>query len=189
MKAKIIDLLMSTERKGMPELIKYMELNGFFESPCSSQYHLCKEGGLAEHSLNVYDTMIDMICNCATFRYIEETNESITIVSLLHDLGKIGQYGKRNYVENMISDRKGGFKQSDKKPFTTNATLLPVPHEIRSIHIASQFIELSEEEAYAILYHNALYGDLKYAYNGKETALSMLLHFADLWCSRIVEVE
>jgi len=33
------------------------------------------------------------------------------------------------------------------------------------------------------------YADLKYAYSGHETALSMLLHFSDLWCSRITEVE
>ena len=191
MKEKIIKLLKSTERKGIENLIKHMEQGGFFKSPCSSQYHLCKEGGLAEHSLNVFEKMWD-ISAALGFAFQDnqiEKRNSITIVSLLHDLGKMGQYNKRNYVENMISDRNGGYKQSEKKPFTTNATLLPVPHEIRSIHIASQFIELTEEEAFAILYHNALYGDLKYAYSGKETALSMLLHFADLWSSRIVEKE
>lgn len=185
MKSKIIELLMSTEREGITDLIKHMEDNGFFEAPCSSQYHLCEVGGLAAHSLNVYDTMFDMICNVATFRYIEESNESITIVSLLHDLGKMGQYGKKNYTPNIL---KSG-EISKTKPFETNKDLLPVPHEIRSIHIASQFINLTEEEAFAILHHNGLYGDLKYQLQGKETPLQMLLHFADMWASRVIEKE
>jgi 23S rRNA maturation-related 3'-5' exoribonuclease YhaM len=194
MKNQIIELLKSTEREGIENLIEHMENNGFFESPCSSQYHLCKEGGLAEHSLNVYVVMNDMCyslsyCYNGDYEVDVDKYNSMILVSLLHDLGKMGQYGKRNYVENMISDKKGGFKQSDKKPFTTNSTLLSVPHEIRSIHIASQFIELTEEESFAILHHNGLYGDLKYAYSGKETPLSMLLHFADLWASRVIEKE
>ena len=51
---KIRDLLLSTERTGMIGLIGYMEDAGFFSSPCSTSHHLSKEGGLAEHSLNVY---------------------------------------------------------------------------------------------------------------------------------------
>lgn len=188
MKEKIIKLLMSTEREGIEKLINHMEERGFFKSPCSSQYHLCKEGGLAEHSLNVCETMFKLSDSLA-YNNNKIDYDSIVITALLHDLGKMGQYGKRNYVENMVSDRKGGYKQSEKKPFTTNSELLAVPHEIRSIHIASQFIELSEEEAFAILHHNGLYGDLKYQLNGKERPLQMLLHFADLWASRVVEVE
>jgi len=69
----------------------------------------------------------------------------------------------------------------------TNKELLYVPHEIRSIAIAERFISLTENEEFAILYHNGMYGDLKYSYSGKETPLSMILHFADLWASRVTE--
>ncbi|NRY58839.1 23S rRNA maturation-related 3'-5' exoribonuclease YhaM [Clostridium acetobutylicum] len=99
----------------------------------------------------------------------------------------MGQFGKLNYIPNLISDRKGGYVQSEKKPFTTNSNLLSVPHEIRSIQIASHFIELTEEENFAILYHNGMYSDLKYQLNGKERSLQMLLHFADMWASRVIE--
>jgi 23S rRNA maturation-related 3'-5' exoribonuclease YhaM len=64
-----------------------------------------------------------------------------------------------------------------------------VPHEIRALSIISKFINLTEEEQFAILYHNGMYGDLKYQINGKETPLYMLLHFADMWASRVVEEE
>lgn len=183
MEEKINELLKLTNRVGIDNLITWMQDNGFFTSPCSGQYHLSKVGGLAEHSLNVHECM-------RKFSYSVDNDlflESIIIVSLLHDLGKTGQYGKPNYVENMVSDRKGGFKQSEKKPFVTNTELLSVPHEIRSVHIASKFIELTEDESWAILMHNGMYGDFKYTLQGKETPLYLLLHFADMWCSRVIE--
>ena len=190
MKKKIEELLLSTGREGMANLLEYMGKQGFYSAPCSSQYHLCKVGGLAEHSMNVCDLMQKMYYSNDKFGIpynIFSKNikwGQIIITSLLHDLGKMGQYGKPNYVENIL---KSG-KVSDSKPYTTNTELLSVPHEIRSIQIASQFIELTEEESFAILYHNALYGDLKYQLNGKERPLQTLLHFADLWVSRFLEV-
>ncbi len=187
-KCKIIELLESTKRDGIRDLLFWMEYNGFYTAPCSSQYHLCKEGGLAEHSLNVFNvslSMRDALMNeISSAPYI-----SLVICALLHDLGKCGQFGKQNYIENMISDRKGGYRQSDKKPYTSNPELLYVPHEVRSIQIASQFIKLTEEENWAILMHNGMYGDFKYTIQGKETPLYLLLHFADLWCSRVIEKE
>lgn len=188
-KERIESLLWKTNRAGVNNLIQWMRDNGFYNAPCSTQHHLSNEGGLAEHSLNVYKTMTDMVSNTALFGSLEEPNESIIIASLLHDLGKAGQFGKPNYIENMISDRKGGFKQSDKKPFEINKELLTVPHEVRSIQIAMQFIDLTEEENWAILMHNGLYGDFKYSIQGKETPLYMLLHFADMWASRVIEKE
>ncbi|NOW12592.1 23S rRNA maturation-related 3'-5' exoribonuclease YhaM [Clostridium acetobutylicum] len=32
-----------------------------------------------------------------------------------------------------------------------------------------------------------MYSDLKYQLNGKERSLQMLLHFADMWASRVIE--
>lgn len=185
-KYAITRLLLSTERQGIHNLIGYMESKDFFKAPCSTQYHLAKEGGLAEHSLNVFNALND-ICNGLQWVNTEEKRDSIIICSLLHDLGKMGQFGKLNYIPNLISDRKGGYVQSEKKPFTTNSNLLSVPHEIRSIQIANHFIELTEEENFAILYHNGMYSDLKYQLNGKERSLQMLLHFADMWASRVIE--
>jgi len=187
MKETIKKLLWSTGREGIENLITHMEDNGFFTAPCSSQFHLCKEGGLAEHSLNVFKMMHSIAADTG-FLFKgdkDKIRNTIIISALLHDLGKMGQFGKPQYIENYLVSGK----RSDKKPFETNKLLLPIPHEIRSIQIATQFIELTEEENFAILYHNGLYADLKYAYSGHETALSMLLHFSDLWCSRITEVE
>ena len=181
MKNKYIEELKKVNREGIEELLAYMDGAGFFEAPCSGAHHLAKEGGLVEHSLNVLD--IARRLNEAWEAGIDD--ETIIIVSLLHDLGKAGDYGKPNYVENIL---KSG-KRSDSKPYVTNTELLYLPHEIRSVKLAARFIELSEDEEIAIYWHNGLYSTFKYDIPGKETPLYMILHFADLWCSRVVETE
>lgn len=191
MREKIQKLLLSTKRDGIKTLLVWMDLNGFYSSPCSTQHHLCKEGGLAEHSWNVFDVMDKLAGTMLGEKEHDEIINSIIICSLLHDIGKAGQFGKCGYVENYLSkkDKDGNPIRSEAKPYVTNSDLLNVPHEIRSLAIISKYIDLTEDEQFAILYHNGMYGDLKYQINGKETQLYMLLHFSDMWASRVVEIE
>lgn len=191
MKDRIIRILTNTGRSGMDQLIDYMDEGGYFEAPCSGAHHLAKLEGLAEHSLNVYETMISMDVGLGA----ELNYHSIAICALLHDLGKMGQYGKPGYIPNMLKGRATKANpnpepyQSEKKPYISNPDLLYVDHEVRSVAIASRFIELTEEEQQAILWHNGLYGPFKYEIQGKETPLYMLLHFADMWVSRVIESD
>lgn len=189
-------MLLSTRRAGMDKLIDWMENNGFFTSPCSGGNHLAKEGGLVEHSLNVLDLMDELYSEGMLDEDVHIPKDSIIICALLHDLGKCGDYGKPGYVPNMIKDGRPTkaepeqkYKQSEAKPFEVNKELIPIDHEIRSVKIASKFIDLTEEEELAILWHNGLYGNFKYQIQGKETPLYLLLHFADMWASRVVEIE
>ena len=185
-KEMIIELLKSTNRPGMDNLIEAMEEGGFFTAPCSGGYHLAREGGLAEHSLNVLNVAMDTTVGLFKGELLpKELKDRLTIVCLLHDLGKMGQYGKANYVENILKSKK----QSVSKPYKTNPDLLYVDHEVRSVVIAQQYIELTEEEQQAILWHNGLYGNFRYQIQGKETELYLILHFADMWASRILEVD
>ena len=199
-KDKIVSLLKLTERKGIDNLIEHMEEAGFFNCPCSGSNHLAVEGGLAEHSYNVYRIMKDSyilipdVLNAIGMNS-KEIDNSVIICSLLHDLGKMGDFGKPGYVPNMVKDGRPTkaepeqkYKQSESKPFEVNKDLSPVNHEVRSVKIASKYIELTEEEELAILWHNGLYGNFKYDINGKETPLYLLLHFADMWASRVMEV-
>jgi 23S rRNA maturation-related 3'-5' exoribonuclease YhaM len=192
MKEKIIELLRSTERPGIENLIQYMEESNFFTAPCSTQYHLCKEGGLAEHSLNVYEAMHDTAFGIGYLTLLAEKNtpdggngNSVVIVSLLHDIGKSTYRGKANYIPNIL---KSG-EVSKAKPYESNSDRLYIAHEIVSLQIINKYIELTEEEEFAILYHNGLYVSSGRDISGKERPLQLLLHFADMWCSRFVEVE
>lgn len=182
MKDKFNSLLLMTGRAGIQDLIDYMDHNGFYKAPCSTQYHLCQPGGLLTHSLNVYTVMNKI------YQTLEPEGigyDSIIIAALLHDLGKMGQYGKTYYEPNYL---KSG-ELSSAKPFISSKSLLNVAHELRSVQIAEKFIELTEEEAFAIYYHNGLYTPLGNAVKGHETPLYMLLHSSDMWASRVIENE
>ena len=152
-KRTIREELIKTQRPNVKSLISAMEEEGFYSAPCSGAHHLSCEGGLAEHSLNVlaHARALNEALNA------EIPDDSIVITALLHDLGKMGQFGKSNYVPNMLSGRKTKTcpnpepYQSTLKPFVTNPDLLYVDHEVRSVIIASQYIELTEEEQQAIL--------------------------------------
>jgi 23S rRNA maturation-related 3'-5' exoribonuclease YhaM len=181
----VVDPLMKTGREGMDGLIEYMEDCGFFNAPCSGGNHLACEFGLVHHTRNVMEIAEKMgVCLYGGKEY-NKIHDSVIIAAALHDLGKMGQFEKPEYVDNILASGK----KSDSKPFKRNPDLLNVPHEIRSVAIASMFIDLTEEEQFAILYHNGLYGPLKYEIQGNETPLYMLIHFADMWASRVIETK
>lgn len=179
---KFLSLLCQVDREGINTLIVRLAAMGFFNAPCSGGFHLAENGGLVEHSNNVC-LMALKIAESVGY----ENTESVIIASLLHDVGKCGDHGKPNYTENFLKgrDKNGNPLRSEKKPFSTNKDLLYLPHEVRSIAIIRQFMELTEEEEHAIYYHNGKYTHT--GYDLKETPLQMIVHFADLWSSRVTE--
>lgn len=172
-------LLCSTRRPGVTDLVKYIHECGFLKAPCSGGNHMSIKGGLLLHSINVYNVAHSLNSCLDT----DITEDSIILTSLLHDLGKAGDFGKPNYTPNIL---KNG-EQSRAKPYETNKDLLPVPHEVRSVALCKQFIRLTEEEEFAILCHNGLYGDMYKVVKGNETPLYLILHMADMWASRVME--
>jgi hypothetical protein len=78
-------------------------------------------------------------------------------------------------------------KQSESKPWERNKDLLPIDHATRSVKIASLYIDLTEHEEFAIRYHDGLYETANYGVKGNETPLYMLLHWADMWASKVLE--
>lgn len=179
----IRDRLLRTNREGIEDLLSYMSEIGFFTSPASTQYHGAYEGALAEHSLNVLHYAEKLGVAWLGGAKYNEIQDSVVICAILHDLGKCGQFGKPLYVPNIL---KSG-KLSDAKPYETNKDLMTLPHEIVSCIEATKYIDLTEDEQRAIAWHNGLYGAFKYDIQGKETVLYMLIHFADMWASRVVE--
>lgn len=182
-KKYVVDHLLSTEREGMEDLIAYMEEIGFFEAPCSGGNHLACQFGLVHHSRNVMMAAENIGYALLGKVKYAEIRDSVIIATALHDLGKCGDYGKQMYVPNIL---KSG-KASEAKPFKRNLALLPLDHATRSIKLATLFIDLTEDEEFAIRYHDGLYESANYAVKGNETPLYMILHFADLWSSRVTE--
>ena len=76
------------KREGADKLLDFIVKSDFFTAPASARYHSAYEGGLCDHSLNVYDCLVEYLNSPAAkenfgFSY---SDESIAIVSLLHDL-------------------------------------------------------------------------------------------------------
>ena len=179
----VVDHLLSTKREGMEDLIAYMEEIGFFEAPCSGGNHLACQFGLVHHSRNVMMAAENIGYALLGKVKYAEIRDSVIIAAALHDLGKCGDYGKHMYVPNIL---KSG-KASEAKPFKRNPALLPLDHATRSIKLATLFIDLTEDEEFAIRYHDGLYESANYAVKGNETTLYLILHYADLWSSRGTE--
>jgi len=179
MKNKFTELLKSTNIDGIDNLINHLEKNGFFVSPASAGHHMSKDGGLLEHSLNVYNVAAEFGKTNLVDGIIEDND--LIIACLLHDVGKMGAFGEPNYIPNIL---KSG-NRSDKKPWIT--TRIGIEHQDLSLMIVNRFIELNREQAIAIKYHNGLYTPDGRDIKGNETPLYLIVHFADMWASRIIE--
>jgi 23S rRNA maturation-related 3'-5' exoribonuclease YhaM len=96
MKNKIIELLQATERERVDKVIDYLtNKSDYFTAPASTAFHGNYPGGLAEHSLNVYN--VAMKVKSAMVEIKPElasrlSDESIAIVTLLHDICKTNIY-------------------------------------------------------------------------------------------------
>ena len=142
-------------REGAEALLDYlMNKSDFFTAPASARYHSAYEGGLCEHSVNVYHCLVDYLARPRVQELygLEYTDESIAIVSLLHDLCKIGCYkpGTRN-----VKDANGKWQSV---PTYTFDDPLPYGHGEKSVYIANGFIRLNREEAMAIRWHMGFSG-------------------------------
>ena len=97
----------------------------------------------------------------------------------------MGQFGQPLYVDNIL--KKG---RSEAQPFKINPDLLTLDHEIVSVIEIQKYIDLTPDEQYAIAFHNGLYSDIgRYSLKGNETPLQMIIHFADMWASRVLESD
>lgn len=76
---------------GTHELIHYLDNSDFFTAPASINYHGKYEGGLCEHCLQVYDNImkISKVFEC------DYSEKELTLISLLHDICKVGVYQKQ----------------------------------------------------------------------------------------------
>lgn len=135
-------------RDGNKELLKWLLSSDFFTAPASTKFHSAYEGGLAEHSLKVYNRFLKMIISEYGDNYTNViSNESIAIIGLLHDVCKVNSY-KVDYRN--VKDENGNWT---KQPYYTFDEELPYGHGEKSVYIISSFIKLTREEAIAINWH------------------------------------
>jgi len=166
------------------DLMDFVETKtAWLTAPASTRFHLCREHGLLEHSVNVAETLLRL--KDTLYPLIDD--ESCVIVALLHDLGKAGSPNGLLYMKNEPTERqrRAGYGPSFPYSYNKELTYLSVP--IRSLYLALPFITLSEDEAQAIAYHDGQYVEDNRSAANNERPLTLLLHYADNWCGFIVE--
>ena len=176
-------------RDGADKLLDYLtNKSDFFTAPASARYHGSYEGGLCEHSLNVYHCLVDYLQRerVQELYGLEYSDESIAIVALLHDLCKIGCYkpGTRN-----VKDANGKWQTV---PTYTFDDPLPYGHGEKSVYIANGFIRLNREEAMAIRWHMGFSGpedDRMVGQAFQKYPLAFALATADMEASYFLEGE
>jgi hypothetical protein len=133
--------LKSTSKHSIDDLIEFMMRSDFFTAPASTRldYHGAYEGGLAQHSINVYNTFQEKV----EAYNLDISEDEVVISALLHDICKVDTY-KPNVL-------KSG-KLSPTKPYIVEDAI-PVGHGEKSLYIASSFIELTANEALLIRWH------------------------------------
>lgn len=176
MKEKFIELLKSTNREGMEELLYFLENSDFYRAPASTKFHGAKEMGLLEHSLKVYELLKFKTEHLPIEMEIKP--ESIIIIALLHDICKTNFY-KIDY-----RNAKNELGVWEKVPYYTIEDTIPYGHGEKSVMMISEFIKLTNEEKYAIRWHmgftepKEVYSTLGAAYT--KYPLALLMHEADL---------
>ena len=167
-----------TERKEeFTNLMEFIEQEtSYMSCPASTRFHLCKERGLLEHSVNVAETMIKIKNQLMP----EISDESCVIVALLHDLGKAGMPGQPQYYKNT-----GANKDYYPYNYNRNLTYLSVP--VRSIYLALQYLPLTEAEVQAIVYHDGQYVEDNRSVATREEPLTLLPQYADNWSGFVME--
>lgn len=144
------------QREGAGRFLEYLtgKSSDFFTAPASTRYHGAYAGGLAEHSINVYECLKAYLerSRVQDLYGMQYSDESIALVSLLHDVCKIGCYksGTRN-----VKDEHGVWQ---KVPVYNYDDPLPYGHGEKSVYIISGFMRLTREEAFAIRFHMGFSG-------------------------------
>ena len=176
------ELFSGIKRSGAERVLNYIRQSDFYTAPASTKYHLCVEGGLLQHSLDVYHALQAEKKNPIWGNTLEKVSEeTLLIVSLLHDLCKTFFYAESTKnVKKTV-------------PCYTVENKYPLGHGSKSVIFIMKMMPLTMEEITAIYWHMGAYCDqgqwneLGEAY--KKFPLALALHHADMVATYLMEKE
>ena len=200
MKTEFIELINSIEREGVKKeaLLAKLESSDFYIAPASTKFHNHIKGGLLDHSLNVYYNLKSLVERKGLKDKISD--DSIKIVGLLHDLGKMNNY--KIYYKNEKRYSDYGSKRDEGGKFDWVAVqgytvaddsekFLYGNHEQTCEYMISVYVPLTYVESAAILHHHGGkgYDSAPDNINGvfNRYPLAVLLHIADMLSTYIDE--
>ena len=174
------------KRNGSAEFLAWLNKTDFFVAPASTKFHLAEEGGLCQHSINVYKRLKNLVENEYGENWRDAVSEeSVAIIGLLHDICKVNYY--KIEMKNVKVD--GAWVQ---QPFYTVEDNLPYGHGEKSVYIINGFLRLTREEAICINWHMGGFDPRAQVGYTMQTAfydfpLAVLTHIADMQASYLDE--
>ena len=195
LKEQYISLLTSTGRNGIDNVTAYLEKAGFFRAPASVNRHLSHDGGLLEHSLNVYNVAMRLREQMIALRAdIEERlpQESVVLAALLHDVCKANIYKKMTKYRKDANNRWEAYSGYD-----VDYTRFPLGHGEKSVVMLLRLgLELTNDEVLAIRWHMGAWELSFQSFESKsnisaasDVPLVAILQAADALAAHLLEVK
>ena len=172
-------------REGADRLLEWLQTTDFFTAPASTRYHCACPSGLVQHSVNVYEVMMEKHFDPET-----DSAESFALCALLHDVCKAQFY--KISTRNVKNEKTG---QCEKVPYYTIEDAFPYGHGEKSVFLIERFVRLKPAEATAIRWHMGGFDDaarggnfsISVAYD--KYPIAVKLHLADLEATYLREKE
>ena len=172
-------------REGADRLLEWLRTTDFFTAPASTRYHCACPSGLVQHSVNVYEVMMEKHFDPET-----DSAESFALCALLHDVCKAQFY--KISTRNVKNEKTG---QWEKVPYYTIEDAFPYGHGEKSVFLIERFVRLKPAEATAIRWHMGGFDDaarggnfsISVAYD--KYPIAVKLHLADLEATYLREKE
>lgn len=193
-KKDFLEMLRSTGRDGVEDVIEELENVGFFEAPASAGHHLNVAGGLVEHSLNTARAALAIWEGMKTLEPTldrEVKRENVIIASLLHDVCKSDVYFRT------VKKKKNVLGQwEDSEGYKVSYKNLPIGHGEKSVIMLLCYgLEITEAEMLAIRWHMGPFGlnfnsfeeTRNYDTANKLHPLVSIVHAADCLAAHIME--
>lgn len=181
-------MMAGVNREGRGSLMAFIESSDFFAAPASTRFHGAYDGGLLEHSLNVYECLNrKKYSNPFWSEKLEGvSDESVVIVSLLHDICKT--YFYTTEMRNKKIDGKWV-----QVPCYAVDDRIPYGHGEKSVMMIEEYMKLKPVERYAIRWHMGPYsGEKDWNTIGiaiERYPLVLALFEADMEATHLVENE
>lgn len=170
----------NVHRDGFDKFLDWLRKTDYFDAPASTKHHGDHNGGLLEHSLNVYTEFKRLL---GAYPEVTVSEETAVLTTLFHDLCKVNFYTteKRNR-----KNADGQWEQYDF--YTIKEKFCYGGHGSKSVFLLQNFIHLTPEEAVMINCHMGSWDGNKDVGNAYEQfPAAFLLHVADEAATFITE--
>ena len=188
---KIVDAYIGERKDNVLKMLEHMS-ETYIMAPASgkSWHHNAFAGGYVDHvnrvvqyalkQHNLYEEMGGTV---------DYTEEELVFSALFHDLGKLGDGDRENYIPQ--TDKWRQDKLSEMYTYNPDLDFMLIPD--RSLFILQKFgIKVSQKEFLAIRLHDGVYDKANEAYffsnvesSRQKTSIVSVLHSADFLASKI----